>query len=53
MNIIGEITEAKLNIQDYLSGGGLFNPEMANHNEVRDLIIKLRTLIEKIEERLS
>jgi hypothetical protein len=30
-------------IQAYLSGGGLFNPELANHDAVRDLIIDLRT----------
>jgi hypothetical protein len=53
MNKTDKITEAKQDIQEYLSGGGLFNPEMANHNEVRDLIIRLRTLIEDIERRLT
>lgn len=53
MNKTDKITEAKQDIQEYLSSGGLFNPEMANHNEVRDLIIRLRTLIEDIERRLT
>lgn len=29
-------------ITSYLSGGGLFNSEMANHNAVRDLLIECR-----------
>ena len=29
----------------YLSGGGLFNPELANHDAVRDLIIDLRAAL--------
>ena len=29
-------------ITDYLSGGGLFNPEFANHDAVRDLLIECR-----------
>lgn len=29
-------------ITDYLSGGGLFNPELANHVAVRDLLIDCR-----------
>jgi hypothetical protein len=29
-------------ITDYLTGGGLFNPEMANHDAVRDLLIDAR-----------
>ena len=29
-------------ITDYLTGGGLFNPEMANHEAVRDLLIDCR-----------
>jgi hypothetical protein len=26
----------------YLSGGGLVNPELANHQAVRDLLIEIR-----------
>ncbi len=33
--LIGRITA-------YLSGGGLFNPEAANHDAVRDLLIDCR-----------
>ena len=29
-------------IRDYLAGGGLFNPELANHVAVRDLLIDCR-----------
>ena len=29
-------------ISAYLSGGGLFNPELANHEAVRDLLIECR-----------
>lgn len=34
-NLIARITE-------YLSAGGLFNPELANHEAVRDLLIECR-----------
>ena len=34
-------------IADYLGNGGLFNPELANHNKVRDLIIACRIEILK------
>jgi len=29
-------------ITEYLSTGGLFNPELANHDVVRDLLIECR-----------
>lgn len=32
-------------ITDYLSGGGLFNPELANHHAVRDLLIECRAAL--------
>jgi hypothetical protein len=35
-------------ITAYLFGGGLFNPEMANHDAVRDLLIDSRTEIERL-----
>lgn len=34
-NLIDRITE-------YLATGGLFNPELANHEAVRDLLIECR-----------
>jgi hypothetical protein len=37
-------------ITDYLSGGGLFNPEMANHEAVRDLLIDCRDELAKPEQ---
>lgn len=47
-----EIQQGMQEIQDYLRSGGLFNPELADHEEVRDLIIRLRTILENIESRL-
>jgi hypothetical protein len=35
-------------ITAYLSGGGLFNPEMANHDAVRDLLIDAVAEIERL-----
>ncbi|MDM0041829.1 hypothetical protein QTI05_22505 [Variovorax sp. J22R193] len=32
-------------ITSYLSGGGLFNPELAHHEAVRDLLIACRTAL--------
>ena len=36
--LIGRITE-------YLAGGGLFNPELANHDAVRELLIDARAFL--------
>ena len=32
-------------ITEYLSSGGLFNPEVMNHDAVRDLMIDLRKFL--------
>jgi hypothetical protein len=32
-------------ITEYLSKGGLFNPELMDHNPVRDLLIKCREVL--------
>jgi hypothetical protein len=37
-------------ITDYLKSGGLFNPEMANHEKVRDLLIDCRDELAKPEQ---
>ena len=37
-NLIDRITE-------YLATGGLFNPELANHLAVRDLLIECREIL--------
>lgn len=34
-------------ITDYLASGGLFNPELANHDAVRDLLIDARSALSK------
>jgi hypothetical protein len=36
-------------ITDYLSSGGLFNPEMMDHDNVRDLLIEIREFLDKGE----
>jgi hypothetical protein len=35
-------------ITDYLAMGGLFNPELANHLAVRDLLIDCREVLEDV-----
>ena len=35
-------------ITEYLSVGGLFNPELMEHEKVRDLLIECRTEISRI-----
>jgi hypothetical protein len=37
----------------YLSDGGLFNPELAIHDMVRDLVIDCRDEIERLREALK
>lgn len=43
--LLERLTELDNRITDYLSCGGLFNPELANHDAVRDLIMDCRTEI--------
>lgn len=40
-------------IQEYLMLGGLWNPEMMEHDKVRDLIIEARDYIELQEEQIN
>ena len=40
------IQELSARITDYLSMGGLFNPELANHRAVRDLLIECRKVLD-------
>jgi hypothetical protein len=39
--------ELVVRITDYLSMGGLFNPELANHLAVRDLLIECREALDE------
>lgn len=39
-------------VTTYLSGGGLFNPEYANHDAVRDLLIDCRREIDEMRDLL-
>lgn len=43
-----QLGEIDSDITAYLSGGGLFNPELANHDAVRDLILRTRKLLAHI-----
>jgi hypothetical protein len=47
------MTDLAARIAAYLSSGGLFNPELANHDAVRDLIIDCRARIEELEKALE
>ena len=38
---------------NYLSSGGLFNPEFADHDAVRDLVINCRDEIERLRGALK
>jgi chromosome segregation ATPase len=42
-------TDVIKRIQDYLLSGGMWNPELAIHDNVRDLIIDCRTEIENLQ----
>jgi hypothetical protein len=43
---MGEQTKELIDrITAYLFNGGLFNPELANHNAVRDLLIDCREVL--------
>lgn len=41
----------EMRITDYLCSGGLFNPELANHDAVRDLLIDARDALTAERER--
>ena len=40
-------------ITDYLAMGGLFNPELANHLAVRDLLIECREALNETDHKRS
>jgi hypothetical protein len=44
------MTDELERISSYLSSGGMFNPELANHDAVRELIIDCRDRIMMLEE---
>jgi len=47
------VTNAAVRIADYLFSGGLFNPELATHDNVRDLLIDCRTELVAANERIA
>jgi hypothetical protein len=40
-------------ITEYLTNGGLFNPEYMNHGRVRDLLLDIREYLDGIERILE
>jgi hypothetical protein len=42
--------EVGARITAYLAGGGLFNPELANHDAVRGLIIECRHVLRRLRD---
>jgi hypothetical protein len=47
------MTELTARIAAYLSGGGLFNSELADPDAMRDLLIDCRERIEELEKALE
>lgn len=43
--------QVRKRIHDYLATGGLFNPELANHDAVRDLIMDCADEIDRLRDR--
>lgn len=43
--MIPNIEETLERLKNYLESGGLFNPEMMEHDKVRSLLIDCRTII--------
>jgi hypothetical protein len=46
-------TDLPARITEYLATGGLFNPELANHDMVRDLMIECRDALEAARQNLA
>jgi hypothetical protein len=38
-------------IQNYLENGGLYNPELMEHEKVRDLILEVRDYLLSLQKR--
>jgi hypothetical protein len=38
-------------ITEYLSAGGLFNPELMDHDAVRDLLMKCRNELDRLRKK--
>lgn len=47
------VAELRRRITDYLSLGGLFNPELAHHDKLRDLLIDCRDALEPLIAQLE
>jgi len=40
-------------LNEYLSVGGLYNPELMDHQKIRDLLIEVRNYLEDVDESIS
>lgn len=47
------MTKLEDKITEYLSAGGMFNPELMEHEKVRDLLIKCREEIKRLRKALD
>ena len=47
------MTELEDKITEYLSAGGMFNPELMEHEKVRDLLIECREEIKQLRKALE
>ena len=48
-----QMSDVAKRITEYLTVGGFFNPELMEHDKVRDLLIDCRTEIERLREDLA
>jgi len=46
------MSDVRERIKDYLGNGGLFNPELMEHEKVRDLLMDCRDEIDILRHRL-
>lgn len=47
------MSDVLIKIKEYLSSGGLFNPELMEHEKVRDLIIECREELSSLKAQLK
>lgn len=49
-DLLAPVLELLPLLRGYLSNGGLFNPEMMEHDKVRDLIMRVRDELARLRE---
>ena len=50
---VAGLSDVSQRITEYLSAGGLWNPELMNHEKVRDILIDVRAELDRLRTRLS